>query len=257
MTSRLSHDAAYARTLEKFPDFPPRDDMQNSLHLDDAAHQAILRRRFGNEATTIVLSEIPVRWTPSQQEGHRVPDLLVAFNADRALGVEQRGYSIRDQGKPPDFVLEIASPTTARNDYVDKRRDYAAFGIPEYWRFDPTGGRRYGAPIAGDRLSEGRYRPIEIREVEPGHYHGYSEVLNLNPCWDSGRLRWHDPATQRHLLTFDEESEAHAAERAAHMAERAAHMAEREARMAERAARAAAEARVEELEAQLRARDQG
>ena len=123
--------------------------------------------------------------------------------------------------------------TTADQDVADKRRDYAAFGIPEYWRFDPTGGQRYDAPIAGDRLQDGTYQPIEIREVVSEHLHGHSEVLNLDLCWDHGQLRWYDPATQTHLLTFYEE---------------------RESRIAEREARLAAEARVRELEEELRNR---
>ena len=105
-----------------------------------------------------MLSEIPVRWTPGQQEGHRIPDLLVAFNVDRSQAVEQNGYSIRDLGKPPDLVLEVASESTGATDIGDKRRDYAAFGIPEYWRYDPTGGERHDAPIAGDRLVDGEYQ---------------------------------------------------------------------------------------------------
>ncbi len=226
MTSRPIRDASDAGTLDKFPDFPPRDDMQNSLHLDDDAHQAILRRHFGNNPTTVVLSEIPVRSTPSHQEGHRIPDLLISFDVDRALAVKQKGYSIQDQGKPPDFVLEIASSSTAKEDYTDKRDDYAGFGIPEYWRLDPTGGDYYGVAIAGDRLVGGIYHAVGIEEVEPGHLHGYSEVLGLHPCWHDGRLRWYDRETQRHLLTPDEESEA----------------------------RITAEARVRELEAELERR---
>ena len=34
MTSKLTRQTTDAGKLEKFPDFPPRDDMQNSLHLD-------------------------------------------------------------------------------------------------------------------------------------------------------------------------------------------------------------------------------
>ena len=137
--------------------------MQNSLHLDQPAHQATLRRHFGSYDTTVVLSEIPVRRIPGQQEGHRIPDLLIAFGVDRAFAVEQRGYSIRDQGKPPDFVLEVASPSTGREDYTGKRNDYAAFGIPEYWRFDPSGGLHHSAPLAAagwwrGHTSQSRYR---------------------------------------------------------------------------------------------------
>ncbi len=229
MTSKLIQQTTDAGTLERFPDFPPRDDMQNSLHLDDQGHQATLRRHLGSSDAIIVLSEIPVRWTPSQQKGHRIPDLLVAFNVRRAHAVEQNGYSIRDQGKPPDFVLEVASVSTGVEDYTAKRDDYAAFGIPEYWRFDPSGGRRHGGvALAGDRLVEGVYQPIEINQVDRTRLWGLSEVLNLALCWEEGRLRWWDPATERYLLTFDETDDE----------------------------RIAAQARVRELEAELERRRQ-
>jgi Uma2 family endonuclease len=38
----------------------------------------------------------------------------------------------------PDWVCEIASPSTARNDRVTKRRLYAQHGIPHYWLVDPV-----------------------------------------------------------------------------------------------------------------------
>ena len=210
MTSKLTRQKEDTGALERFPDFPPRDDMQNSLHLDDPAHQAALRRHFDNADTTIVLSEIPVRHSPGQREGHRIPDLLIAFGVDRALAVEQNGYSIREQGKPPDFVLEIASESTGENDYTDKRDDYAAFGIPEYWRFDPSGGQYHGAPLAGDRLEQDAYLPIKIVELGPAHLHGHSDVLGLDLCWEDGRLRWWDPKARSYLRTFDETEDARA-----------------------------------------------
>ena len=228
MTSKPKQRAVDAGTLDKFPDFPPRDDMQNSIYLDRPAHQAALEEHFGDYDSTIILSEIPVRWTPSLVEGHRIPDLLVAFGVNREQATLQNGYSIRDLGKPPDFVLEVASVRTAEQNYTGKRRDNAAFGISEYWRFDPTGGQRHDAPIAGDRLVDGAYQSIEIVEAGPNHLHGHSDILNLDPCWDHGQLRWYDPAAQEHLKTFLEEREG----------------------------RIAAEERVRELEEELRRRQQ-
>ena len=35
MTSKLTQYTKDSWMLQKFPDFPPKDDMQNSLHLDD------------------------------------------------------------------------------------------------------------------------------------------------------------------------------------------------------------------------------
>ena len=40
MTSNLTSQTGEQKSLEKFPDFPPRDDMQNSIYLDRPAHQA-------------------------------------------------------------------------------------------------------------------------------------------------------------------------------------------------------------------------
>ena len=190
MTSKLPRQTTDAGKPEMFPDFPPRDDMQNSLHLDQPAHQAILRQHFGSYDTTIVLSEIPVRWSPGQTEGHRIPDLLIAFDVDFSLAVLQMGYSIQDQGKPPDFVLEIASPSTGRRDYTKKRNDYAAFGIPEYWRFDHRAGGITMRPWPATSWWKGRTSPSRYGRQgrvtsTPG---GYCGITN-NPTRRAGEHR--------------------------------------------------------------------
>ena len=50
------------------------------------------------------------------------------------------GYIVEEQGKPPDFVLEIASPGTKAEDNAGKRDFYARHGVVEYWRFDEEDG---------------------------------------------------------------------------------------------------------------------
>ena len=110
--------------------------------------------------------------------------------------------SSRDRGKPPDFVLEVASPGTAEIDVVDKRDDYAALGIPEYWRFDRTG-EHHGARLAGDRLLDGVYVPMRIDELQEGVLQGYSVALNLYMRWEHGQLGWYDPAAGQHIPTYD------------------------------------------------------
>ena len=247
MTSKLTTQTEAPERLVQFPDFPPRDDMQNAIYLYDEGHQAALRLHFGNRQDVLVLCEVPVQWYPSRTV--RIPDLTVAFNISRPGVIDRNGYSIEEHGKPPDFVLEVASPTTARNDYTYKRLDYAAFGIPEYWRFDPTGGQWYDAALAGDRLVDGAYQPIDISRSADGNFRGHSAALNLTLCWEAGRLRWWIPAAGQYLLTHDEEAAGHVAEREARLA--AESRAEQEI-----AARAAAEARLRELEAELRRQSQ-
>ena len=235
----------------RFPVFPPRGDMQNPIYLHDPGYQAALRRYFGSPETTIVLGEVPIGRDLSQRRGLRVPDLLVAFGVGRKRIITDRGYSIEHWGKPPDFVLEIASETTAENDVTGKRDDYAAFGVPEYWLFDPSGGEYYGTSIAGNRLVEGAYQSIDIVKVDDSHYCGHSEVLGLDLCWEDGWLRWYDPAARRYLRTLDEEAEERIAAEEERDAERRGRLMIEEERDAERRGRLMVE---EERDAERRGR---
>lgn len=225
--SDMSGDgSSSARTLVRFqlPEPPERhpDEVTSYRYVHLTGNPHFLVQHFGEPETTIVGAE----WYVVAERGsrpRRVPDLLIAFDVDPQLYDEQNGYVISDQGKAPDFILEVASPSTARVDTVDKREDYAAFGVREYWRFDHTG-ESHGTRLAGDRLVGERYEPIAVAEFEPDVLQGESEALGLWLRWDHGQLDWIDPATGRHIPTFDEE----------------------------RAGRLAAEARVRELEAELR-----
>ena len=132
------------------------------------------------------------------------PDLLVAFGVDPVAYEASNGYIISEQGKPPDFVLEVASASTANTDIGAKRDDYARMLIPEYWRFDKTG-QHHGTRLAGDRLVNGVYEPIDIEELSEDVLQGYSEALGLYLRWERGELGWYDPATGQHIATFDTE----------------------------------------------------
>ena len=180
----------------------------------------------------------------------RYPDLIIAFNVNPAEVIARRGYAIDDQGKPPDFVLEIASPSTALNDYTRKRVDYAAYGIPEYWRFGPHGRRSlslWGWLATG--WFDGEYQPITIVKVDDERYWGRSDGLNLDLCWEYGQLRFYDPAAQQYLLTHDDEAEGR-------ITAEARLDAERQARIAAEVDAAEAQARVRQLEEELRRRSQ-
>lgn len=175
----------------------------NNLHATGNSHHLIMY--FGHPESTLVTTDRYIAIARRARDiPLRVPDLLIAFDVDPDLYLEQNGFVIADQGKPPDFVLEVASPSTADVDIGPKRDDYAALGIPEYWRFDETGDL-HGARLAGDQLVEGRYQPFPMVDLPGGALQGYSPVLNLNLRWEQGRLGWHDPETGLHIPTFEEQ----------------------------------------------------
>ena len=252
MTTAPTNAAGRVKTPEagghfRFPDPPeiPEDKMTsfNQLTPNGTAHHLV--QHLGNPDTTLVAGEHYLSLVPtSDMTGVRYPDLLVAFGVDPAAYYRSNAYVISEQGKPPDFVLEIVSPSSRRADRVDKRMDYAALGIPEYWRFDEAARRRENR-LAGDRLVDGRYEPIDIEELEGGVLQGYSTELNLYLRWEQGQLRLHDPATGQHIATFESERARADSERAQAESERArADSAEARAENAE--------ARIHELEAENR-----
>ena len=127
------------------------------------------------------------------------PDFYVAFGVD-SLAIKQRKiYLPWEVGKPPDFVLEVASESTAQQDMIAKRQIYAQIGIPEYWRFDPTGGDYYGQPLAGDRLVNHTYEPMELTAEPDGILKGYSPALRLSLCGLDGMLKFYNHETSTYL----------------------------------------------------------
>ena len=234
----------------QLPDPPedPEDKMTSFDHLAANGNAHYLAQHLGNPETTLVTGDRYLVVRPTRNlAGSRFPDLLVAFGVDPAAYKASNGYIVSEQGKPPDLVLEVASESTADVDVGEKREDYAALGIGEYWRFDETG-RYHGTRLAGERLLEAEYVAIDIEELPDGGLQGYSAALDLHLRWEQGELVFYDPATGRPIATLaDERARADTAETRADAAE-----AERNA---EQEARTAAEARVRELEELLRRRN--
>ncbi len=238
----------------RLPDPPERnpDEVTQFDHLFKTGNSYHLAQRLGNPETTLVEAD---RWIVPDQNFNkaraRVPDLMVAFDVNAEIYAANNGYVVSEQGKPPDFVMEVASPSTADNDLGPKRAFYADLGILEYWRFDKTG-EHHGTRLAGERLVDGVYVDIPIVELPGGSLQGYSAALGLHLRWTNGELEFCDPTTGGPIATMVTEQEARAAAQAQTALERQARTAAQAQAALEREARLAAEARVRELEERLR-----
>ena len=215
---------------EPLPDPPRTPDMQQ--HIQIVAFDSILQAHFAQRTDVLVCGAGYLRHAAGNRAERLAPDCLVAFGVNPAAIVARNGYVIGEVGKPPDFVLEVASRSTGRRDDSVKRAGYADYGVGEYWRFDHTGGRYHEAALAGDRLVSGGYEPIRINEEPGGLIWGHSPALGLNLCWDEGDLRFYDPVAGAYLLTPAELGAQHAAERAARLIAETRAAAERTARLA-------------------------
>ena len=185
---------------------PLPDAMQQNPYFLDAV--TTLRTRFSKDPHTLVEGNTVVCYDPYDLNKRVLPDCYVAFGVNPPEIYRQNGYLIWIVGKPPDFVLEIGSKSTARRDLTEKRDLYASMGVPEYWRFDPTGGEHYGRALAGDRLVGGAYEEIPLGIDAGGLACGESPIIGLSLCVRDGDLVFYDAASGEYLLTFEETQSA-------------------------------------------------
>ena len=190
----------------ELPDPPRAPDMQQYAHIANAA--STLMAHFASRPGTLISGEGFLCYDTRSHDGWLVPDCVVAFDVDPDAITQRNGYVIDEVGKPPDFVLEVASRRTGQADYTRKRFGYAHYGVAEYWRFDHTGGQYHDVPMAGDRLVDGQYEAIPLAEDRPGPMSGmlsgFSEALGLYLCWDAGNLRFYNPGADAFLMTHEE-----------------------------------------------------
>jgi len=169
------------------------------------------------------------------------PDIFVVKGIPKH---DRRIYHLAEEGKAPDFVLELISRETKLEDLGNKRVLYASLGVQEYFIFDPLN-EALSQQLRGFHLHGEDYQPLTGARI-------YSEVLNLELFVENRRLRLFNRKTGERLRTYEE------AERGRRVAETKSEK-ESQARRAAEAktkqeseARRAAEAEVARLREELK-----
>lgn len=179
----------------------------------------ILQYRYRGQRV-YVACDLLVYYEEGEPTRYVVPDEFVVKDCDPG---ERRVFKTWEEGKAPDFVLEVTSRGTQNEDTSHKPELYARIGVKELFLYDPSG-EYLSPPLRGFRLHGTRYRQIEADRA--GRLESQELAVQLH--LDRGQLVLTDSRTGGVLLT---ESEA-----------------ERQAREAERQAREAAEARAADAE---------
>ena len=204
LTAQIGSAGQHSR-LTWLPDPPVSPDMQEQFPYISRAY-VILEDHFSARPDVFVGGEGYLCYSPSDIPNAPKPDCMVALDLEIPPEevTESNGYAISEIGKPPDFVLEVASKSTGRRDYINKREIYAGYGVAEYWRFDHTGGRYHDTALAGDRLVGDAYEPIPVTSGADGVIRGYSTALDLELHWYEETLRFWDPNTGEYLPELTE-----------------------------------------------------
>ena len=146
-----------------------------------------------------VATNIVLYYEQGVRDARRDPDVLVALGS----GTHPRqSYRVWEEGRLPDVVFEIASPSTHMEDTGDKFQVYQTLGIREYFLFDPQG-EFYSPTLMGYHLVRGRY--ARIRPVEGAALP--SRRLGVWLVAQDSELRVIDPATRQMVPTHSERNE--------------------------------------------------
>lgn len=179
----------------------------------------------------------------AKRNDFRGPDVFVVLETEHRP--RQAWVVWEEDGKHPDVIIELTSPSTATIDRVDKKRLYRLLRIPEYFVFDPDDGTLEGLALDA---SHSEYVPIEPSAA--GRLHSARLGLDLGR-WDGHYqrcgdfwLRWFgqdgvvlpteaECTAEERLRVADAQHARTQAERARAEAEHARTEAEREVRMAQ------------------------
>lgn len=162
-----------------------------------------LGQHFRARTDVLVAMELMVYYELGNDRAWLRPDVQVVFGVKR--DVKRSTFKVWEEGKAPDFVLEVASPSTAEKDARHKAREYARIGVCEYWRLDPEG-TMMGVPLEGYQLQGGRYRPVESVTGPGGVEYLPSGVLGLE--FRTARLHGATVLVIRDPLTGEEFDDA-------------------------------------------------
>jgi Uma2 family endonuclease len=120
------------------------------------------------------LCEIQVPILREGDAANRYPDLVV-LQPEHILLTATR-LTITQTMPPPQLVVEVVSPGRVgrERDYISKRAQYAARGIPEYWIVDPQ-----EEMVAVLRLESGEYLEVGVFQREQALISPTFSQLNL------------------------------------------------------------------------------
>ena len=239
-------------------DYPSSDGLplaESDFQFDPLAYaRNALRDHYRHRSDVYVAGNMLIYYEEGNVKARVAPDVFVVFGAPAH---DRSSYLLWREPKGPDWVLEVTSRSTRREDQGRKRDLYRELGVAEYWQYDPT--EDYLAPrLQGAELVSGEYRRLAGTELAGGGLAMWSRVLGLELRLGSEGLRFRDAATGEYLLNLAESNEIRRrTERGWQQERRARQWAERERdrekharREAERAADQA-QARVAALEALL------
>ena len=170
-------------------------DVHRKLMMDSIS---ILENHFKYQNDVYVSGNLLMYYEKGDPRKSISPDVFVVFGVEKKL---RNTYLTWAEANTPDFVLEVASPSTFQKDIGEKKELYASvLRVNEYYIYDPLG--QIATSFIGYRLIDGVYQEIEfVNNRLP------SVVLGLELGERDGELRLYNPNISQWLQTPSEQAE--------------------------------------------------
>jgi len=166
------------RTIEQYAALDPSDLPEGNYELVDGVIVEMGAESDQNlEIVALLFSVLPqfvpyyllrkgTEITVPSRLTSRYPDLMVLTEDTRAAMKRDKRSLVALDMPTPALVVEVVSPGKPGSDnydrdYVEKPKEYAARGIPEFWQVDPI-----RSVVVVLTLKDGAYRPGEFRGNE-------------------------------------------------------------------------------------------
>lgn len=146
-----------------------------------------LEHHFRDAPDVYVSGNLLIYYGTPENRRAIAPDVFVIFGVGKK---ERRTYAVWKEGATPDFIIEVASLGTYRQDFTEKKTIYASIlGVKEYYIVSVGKERLLLTPFVGYRLVNGEY-------AEMAFVNGrlQSEVLGLELGEHEGELRLYNPS---------------------------------------------------------------
>lgn len=158
----------------------------------------MLTHYFENRNDVYVSGNLLIYYEEDNPKKSVAPDVFVVFGVSEK---SRRTFLTWEEGRTPDFVLEVASASTHQNDIGHKKDLYASvLDVQEYYIYDPYG--EIHPNFIGYRLVEGAYQEIEFVDERLS-----SHVLGLELGERDGVLGLYNPDKQEWLQPPEQRAE--------------------------------------------------
>jgi Uma2 family endonuclease len=230
--------------LEDFEPMPEGDKQRRNLSYATEA----LKLWFEQLPDVYVSGNLFIRYEEDGVEKRVAPDIFVIFgtsNEDRV------SYTVwEEDGKIPDFVLELTSKGTVSKDRKQNPLIYKSLGVKEYFQYDPAGGSLKPTSLQGVSLVNGKYKPIPVLTLPDGTLSLHSETLGLDlHLFPDKSFRFFDPISNQILRSYAEAEFERVFEQRARFQAELERSFEHQARLEAEAAQQQAEAGKQQAEA--------